>query len=133
MLGRCVEHALEQLPVPGLELLAAVQRLASGADPLRQRVAHPLQLLEAGDTRLTEATGHLGIEVDPGKGLGAQAGELVLEATDLTTQLSASEALVAPHSKRCNAVSIEQIRHIPDSSVNHLAGSETRTRLRNSR
>jgi hypothetical protein len=38
----------------------------------------------------------------------------VLEATDLTAQLSAREALVASHSKRLQRVSIEQIRHKPN-------------------
>ena len=43
----------------------------------------------------------------------------MLEASDLTSQLDTREALVAPHAKPSKRVSVEQIRHKPESSVNH--------------
>ena len=49
----------------------------------------------------------------------------MLEAADLAPQLGAREALVASHSKRRERVSIEQIRHKPEPSVNHRPAAES--------
>jgi hypothetical protein len=111
VLGRRRQHVLEQLAVAGLELVLLAQCLASDRDPLGQGVADLLQLLEPGDPGHGEAGRDLGVEPETREGLGAEAGQLVLETADLTAQLSAREALVASHSKRLECVSIEQIRH----------------------
>ncbi len=84
-------------------------------DAIGKRVANPLELLEPGDPRLGEAGGDSDVEGETGKRLGAEAGELVLEAADLAAQLSAREALVASYLKRRERVSSEQIRHEPDA------------------
>jgi len=111
VLGRRRQHVLEQLAVAGLQLILLAQGLTSDGDPLSQGIANLLKLLEPGDARHGEAGRDLGVEREAGEGLSAEAGQLVLEAADLTAQLSAREALVASHSKRLECVSIEQIRH----------------------
>lgn len=109
--GRRRQHPLEQLAIAGLQFVLLAQRLTGAGDPLGQGVANLLQLLEPGDPGHGEASRDLGVERQTWEGLGAEAGQLVLEATDLTAQLSAREALVASRSKRLQGVSIEQIRH----------------------
>jgi hypothetical protein len=111
VLGRRRQHPLQQLAVAGLQFVLLAQGLARNGDPLGEGIAHLLQLLEPGDPGHGEAGWDLGIEGEARKCLGAKTGQLMLEATDLTTQLSAREALVASHSKRRECVSIEQIRH----------------------
>jgi hypothetical protein len=111
VLGRRRQHFPQQLAVAGLQLVAPVQRLPGRGDARRERVAHPLELFEPGDARLGVTRGDRRVEREAGEGLGSQAGELMLETTDLTPQLSACEALVASHSQLRERVSIEQIRH----------------------
>jgi len=111
MLGRRRQHPLEQLAVTGLQFVLLAQGLASDGYPLGKGIANLLQLLEPGDPRHGEAGRDLGLEREARKGLGAEAGQLVLKAADLTAQLSAREALVASHSERLESVSVEQIRH----------------------
>lgn len=111
MLSRCRQHPFEQLTVAGLQLVLLAQSLASDGDPLSQRIANLLQLLEPCDPGHGEAGRDLGVKREAREGLGAEAGQLVLETADLTAQLNAREALVASHSKRLECVSIEQIRH----------------------
>jgi len=107
VLGRRRQHVLQQLAVLRLQFTPLPKRDSSLANPLGERVAHPLELFETGYARLVVARGNAGIEREPGKRLGAKPGELVLETTDLAAQLSAREALVASHPKRCKRFSIE--------------------------
>ena len=93
-------------------------------DSLGKRVSHLLQLVEAGHPRFGEMTGNRSVDDNARKGLGCKAGELVLEAGDLAPQLGAREALVASHSKRRERLSIKQIRHKNESSVNHRPATE---------
>jgi hypothetical protein len=111
VLGRRRQHPLKQLAVAGLQLVLLAQGLPSDGDPLGQGIANLLQLLEPGDPGHGETGRNLGVEGETGEGLGAETGQLVLEAADLTAQLSAREALVASHSKCLESVSVEQIRH----------------------
>jgi hypothetical protein len=104
VLGGGVEHATQQLAVLRLQLGPLAEGEAGAGDPCGERVAHPLQLAEAGDPRLAPGRGDAGVDLDPGEGLDHEAGELALEAADLAAQLGASEALVAPHSKRVQRV-----------------------------
>jgi len=113
VLGGRVEHAPQQLAVLGLELGLIAQGEAGGSDPVGQRVADPLQLPEAGDPGRAARRGDPGVDRDPRKGLGDEATELALEPPDLPAQLSAGEALVAPHPKRNRRIKFEQIRHRP--------------------
>jgi len=108
VIGGRGQHAPQQLAVLRLQRRLPLQSLASVGDTCRQRVAHPLQLLEAGDARLAEGGRRGGVDADSWKGLREQMGQLYLEAADLTAQLGAGEALVAPRPQR---VSFEQNRH----------------------
>jgi hypothetical protein len=96
VLGRGIQHPAKQLAVLSLQLGLLAEGLPGAGDPFRQRVAHPLQLPQARDPRLA-----------------VRGDDTGLEASDLTAQLGASEALVAPHSKRIGCVSFEQIQHGP--------------------
>jgi hypothetical protein len=113
------QHAAQELAVAGLQLPLLPERHPRCGDPLGQRVPYPLQLLQAGYPRLREMPGDGGLKGEPRKCLNSKAGELVLETGDLAPQLGAREALVASHSKRRERVSIEQIRHKNEPSVNH--------------
>ena len=124
MLGRRRQHAAQELTIAGLQFALCLQRQARRGDPLGKRVAHLLQLVEAGHPRFGEMTGNRSVDDDARKGLGREAGELMLEAGDLAPQLGAREALVASHSKRREHLSIEQIRHKNESSVNHRPTTE---------
>ncbi len=111
VLGGSRQHFLQQVAISGLEFILLPQGVAGLADPIRKRVANPLELLEPGDAWLGKTRRDLCLERKARKSLGAKKGQLVLEPTDLTAQLSAREALIASHSKRRKRVSIEQIRH----------------------
>jgi hypothetical protein len=106
------QHPAQQLAVACLQLALLLEGDAGGSDPLGEGVAHLLQLVEAGDPRLGEMTGDGSVDGEAGECLDGEAGELMLEASDLAPQLSAREALVASNSKRREHVSIKQIRHI---------------------
>lgn len=71
--GGRLEHPPQELAVPPLELLTLAQREPRSRDSRRQRVPHPLQLLEAGDARLAVGGGHLGLDSHAWKGLGGEA------------------------------------------------------------
>jgi hypothetical protein len=114
VLGGSRQHLLQQVAIASLELILLPQGVAGLPDPIRKRVANPLELLEPGNARLGKARRDLCLQRKARKGLGAKKGQLVLEPTDLTAQLSAREALIASHSKRRKRVSIEQIRHKPE-------------------
>lgn len=107
VIGRGDQHLLEQIAVAPLQLILLTQGTTRLGDAIGERVANSLELLEPGYARLGKAGWNRGIEPEPGKGLGAKPGELVLEAADLTAQLDAREALIASHSKRREHVSIE--------------------------
>jgi hypothetical protein len=126
VLGRGGEHPLERLTVAGLELGALGESVAGTGDPRGKRIAHPLQLLEVGDSRLAKLRANSGVDAKPGEPLDAEAGELVLEAPDLAAQLSACEALVASHLMRGEHVPIEQIRHRPVIECNRPVLSRKR-------
>jgi hypothetical protein len=111
VLGGRGQHPAQKLAVPPLGLGPLAQRPASGRDPGRQRIAHLLELLEAGDARLAERSGHPGLDRQPRKGLCREAGELALEPTDLAPQLGTGKALVGSRPERREPLSIEQIRH----------------------
>lgn len=111
VLGWRRQHFLQQLTITGLQFILLAQGLASNRDPLGQGIANLLQLLKPSDPGHGETGRDLSVEGEAWKGLGAETGQLVLEAADLTAQLNAREALVASHSKRLECVSIEQIRH----------------------
>lgn len=119
VLPRGCQHATQQLTVAGLEFIPLAERQPRGGDPLGQCVPHLLELIEARDSGLAEVGSDTGVEIQPGKGLGAKAGELMLQAADLAPHLSAREALVASNAKRRKRVSFEQIRHKLGSSVDH--------------
>lgn len=107
VLGGSRQHFLQQVAISSLEFVLLPQGMAGLPDPIRKRVANPLELLEPGDAWLDKARRDLCLEREALKGLGAEKGQLVLKPTDLTAQLSAREALVASHSKRRQRVSIE--------------------------
>jgi hypothetical protein len=130
VLGRLGQHLLEQLAIARLQFVLLVQGAPRDGDPIGKGVADPLQVLQVGDPRHVRAGRHLDVEDDAGKGLGREAGQLVLEAADLAPQLDAREALVAPHSKHRECVSIEQFWHKPKSSVNHSVKAESEKPLR---
>lgn len=111
VLGGRGEHPLEQLAVARLQLVLLAQCPTRNADALGERVTDPLQLREAGDVRLRAPDRYAGIQLEPLKGLAAEVGKLAFETTDLTAQLRAREALVAPRVQRLQGLSIEQIRH----------------------
>ena len=124
VLGGRSQHAAQQLAIAGLQFALRLQRNARHSDPLGKRVAHLLELIEAGNPRFGEVTANRGIDDDARKGLDGETGELVLEAGNLAAQLGAREALIASHPKRRERLSIEQIRHKNESSVNHRPTTE---------
>ncbi len=73
VLGRRVEHLAQQLAIVRLELLTLGQSRASPANPLGQRIPHPLKLFQPRDPRFGKATGNLSVDIKPRKGLRAQA------------------------------------------------------------
>ena len=107
------QHVLQQLAVAGLELILLAQGLAGMSDPAGERIADSLELGEIGNARLCVARGYPDVEREAREGLGTQAGELVFQAADLATQLSAREALVASRPQCRQRLSIEQLRHRP--------------------
>jgi hypothetical protein len=118
VLGGSVEHALEQLAVAGLELGVPAQLQPRLADTGRQRVANGLQGAEVERPRLARQGGDPGLDPQ-GKGLGRERSELRLEPPDLAPQLRPGEPLVAIHAQRGKHLSFEQIRHRPETSVDH--------------
>lgn len=114
VIGRCLEHLLEQIAIAGLQFVLTPQGLVRRGDAIGEGVANALQVLQACHPRCVRGGWHLGVDGETGKGLRREAHELVLEATDLAPQLGAGEALVAPHPKHRERVSIEQLRHGPE-------------------
>jgi hypothetical protein len=77
------KHAAQELAVAGLQLALLPERHPRCGDPLRQRIPHALQLLQAGHPRLAEVSGDGGVDGEARERLDREAGELVLEAGDL--------------------------------------------------
>lgn len=98
--GRGGQHPLQQLAVARLQVGALAQGELRLADPHRERVAHPLQLLEAGHPRGSHRCLDPSIDREAGKGLCREPRQLPLQTADLAAQLGAGEALVAPRSQR---------------------------------
>ncbi len=119
VLGRLGQHLLEQVAVARLQFVLPLQSTVGNGDPIGEGIANSLQVLQARNPGDVRARRHVDVENDAREGLSREAGQLVLEAANLAPQLDAREALVAPHSKHRECVSIEQIWHKPESSVNH--------------
>ncbi len=117
VLGGGGEHTLEQLAVARLQLGPAAQRPPRLRGPRGERVAHPLELGEAGDPRPRRRRGDGDIDLEPREGLGPQPRQLPLQPPDLAPQLGAGEPLVAPDLKPAEPVSFEQIRHLNPARV----------------
>jgi len=113
VLGRRIEHPPKQRAIVRLEFLALDQGTTGRGNPLRQRIAHPLELLEPRHPRLARPTADLGVDFEPRKRLRSQPRELVLEPADLTPQLYARKPLVASNPKRGKRLVCEHIRHEP--------------------
>lgn len=95
VIGGGSHHPLEQLAVARLEIVLLPQGRTRIRNPIRKRIADPLEFLQPGDARLAAGGSDTGIDVDPGKGFGMKARKLLLEATYLAAQLGARETLVA--------------------------------------
>jgi len=80
-----------------------------------QLVSDPLQPAEVEDSWDGRGGGDATLDLNPAEPLRDQPGELALEATDLTAQLMARQALVDPYARK--AVSVEQFRHRPSRPV----------------
>ncbi len=117
VLGRGGQHPLEQLAIAGLELGALLQLKPGLADPRRQRVADNLQLAQAKRPRLTRNGADSGVDREARKGIGDEGAKLSFEAPDLTPQLSARKSLVPVEAKLSAYLSLKQIRHSPQTSV----------------
>jgi len=98
VLGWRGEHVAQQLAVALLQLVALAQGDAGVRNPLGKRVPHALQLTEIGDSRRTCHCRNPGVYRNSRKGLGGEAGQLPLQATDLATQLDSPKPLVAADS-----------------------------------
>ncbi len=114
VLGRRVEHPLEQLAIASLELLALGQRSSGPGNSLGQRIAHPLELVQPGYPRLGEAAWNLGIDLESRKRLGPQPCQLVLKPADLTPKLGTRKPLIASNSKRSERLVFKHLRHEPN-------------------
>ena len=84
VLGRRGQHALQQLPVAGLELGALLQLAPRRADPGCERVANRLQVAEVERPRLSRDGSDSGVDLQPRESLGDKPAELRFEAADLT-------------------------------------------------
>lgn len=105
-LGWLGQHPLQQLAVASLELCPGAESAARGGHARGEGVAHHLQLAEADQPRLTSDGGDPSVDLEPGKGLRDEVGELPLEATDLAPQLGPSKLFVVPHIGPENRVSL---------------------------
>ncbi|HKI67631.1 MAG TPA: hypothetical protein VJ989_10245 [Solirubrobacterales bacterium] len=104
VLGRRVEHPLEQLAVAGLELRPFAQLDPGAGDPIGERVPNRLQLAEPQHPRLAGAGSYRGIDLDPRKRLGEKRPELRFQAPDLPPQLHSRQPLVATDANRVMSV-----------------------------
>jgi hypothetical protein len=93
---RGLEHFPQQLAVGGLLLLALDQGAAGLADALGEAVANRLQLAEIEHPRSGGNRFDAMRNSGAAEGLAEDAGELRLEAADLTAQLKPRPALVDP-------------------------------------
>lgn len=114
VLGRGRDHLLEQLAIAPLQLVLSTQGQTRRGDAVGEDIPNALQVLQVRHPRRIRAGRHRRIDRDARESLRREARELVLEAADLTPQLGAGEALVAPQPKHRERVSIEQLRHGPE-------------------
>ncbi len=112
-LGGPGDHLLEQRAVAAVEIRSLLVDLLGVGDPRGERIADSLQLAKPDHPRLASASRNLELELQAREGIREESCQLVLQAADLAPQLSACEALIASHPKRCESVSFEQIRHKP--------------------
>jgi len=110
VLGRRGEHVPQKRPVALLQLVALAQGRARFDDSRGERVAHPLQLAEVGDSRHSDRRRHPGVDSKPWERLRGELGQLTLHAPDLAPQLRAGEPLVAD-SERRDDLPCKQILH----------------------
>ena len=104
VLGRRVEHPLEQLAVAGLELGLFAQLDPRLGDPVGERVPNRLQLAEPQHPRLAGAGSYRGIDLDPRKRLGDERRKLRFQPPDLPPQLRSRQPLVATDANRVMSV-----------------------------
>jgi hypothetical protein len=95
VLGRRLDHPTQQLAVAYLQLLLPAQRDPCLGDAVGERVAHPLELVEAGEPRTAQRGGHMRVDLNAWERLGGEAGQLALEPSDLATQLDPCQPLLA--------------------------------------
>ena len=77
--------------------------------PLGEVIAQALELAKVEHPRLASLRAHPAVHRNPAEGLGEEARQLPLQATDLTPQLATGEQLVGIDVKKC--VPVEQIGH----------------------
>jgi hypothetical protein len=82
--GRVGEHPFQGLVVAALQLSAPRERAVRAGDASGKGVADPLQLPKPGDPRRRRDGRDRGVDLHPREGLGEEAGQLTLEAPDLT-------------------------------------------------
>ncbi len=117
-IGGSGQHSPQQLTVVGLDPGPPRQADPRLGDPVGELVAQPLQLPEVENSRLPGGRRDPVIELDPAEGLGEEGRELALEPAHLAAQLVPSQALVNPDFEGIEAVSLEQIRHLPHTECN---------------
>jgi hypothetical protein len=101
-----LQHALEQLAIVRLQLLALAQGLAPRRDPVCQRIADRLETTEVEGARRCRHGRNSGVNLNPGEGLDHQRRELPLEPADLPPQFCPRQTLVAADKGRENWVSL---------------------------
>lgn len=97
VVARRGEHALEQLPVAALELGPLAKGQAGVLDAIRELVADRLELAQAKRAGRRCASRDVGRQAEPREGLGEERGKLPFEASHLSPQLGAGEALAAAY------------------------------------
>jgi hypothetical protein len=112
VIGRRGQHAVEQLAVAAVEVLALAQGRARVLDAGREGVAQRLELAQVQRLAVRREGGHPGGDLDPRESLGGERRETVLEAADLAPQLGAGAKLVAAYSeRRWLALSAQELLH----------------------
>jgi len=92
---RSLDHATQQLPVARLQLLLLAQRNPCLGDPSGKGVPQALELVDAHEPRPAGRRGRARVDLDAREGLARKASQLALESSDLATQLSPGQPLVA--------------------------------------
>jgi hypothetical protein len=129
-LSRGGQHFPQQLAIAGLHASLLGQAQTSFGDPLGQLVPQPLELAQVEEPRLRRGRGDPMVELDPAEGLGEETAELALEPTHLAPQLVAGQALVDLDFEGVEAVSLEQIRHLPRTECRSSFGTDKAGRVK---